>query len=140
MGHSQALAPTGGTHGEVCDEPCDWRTTGATGDGGSAVSGGSPLGGPGGPGDPEGNHPEHHCSDVVRDLYLFLDGEITEERRVTIAAHLEECSPCFEAFDFEAELRIVVAARSRAELPEEVRQRVLGVLRDPGLRRDASSS
>jgi mycothiol system anti-sigma-R factor len=101
------------------------------------VTGDNPVGPPGSAG---GAHPEHHCSDVVRDLYLFLDGEITEERRMTIAAHLEECSPCFEAFDFEAELRIVVAARSRAELPEEVRQRILASLRDPGLRRDAPSS
>ena len=104
------------------------------------MSGDNPVGGIGRTSGTDGIHPEHHCSDVVRDLYLFLDGEITEERRVTIAAHLEECSPCFEAFDFEAELRIVVAARSRAELPEEVRQRVLGALRDPGLRRDAPSS
>jgi mycothiol system anti-sigma-R factor len=64
----------------------------------------------------------------LRTLYYFLDGELTPERRVAIQHHLDECSPCLEAFDFEAELKIVVARCCRDQVPEGLRQRVADVL------------
>ena len=47
------------------------------------------------------------CEEALRTLYYFLDGELTPERRQAIQRHLDECSPCLEAFDFEAELKMV---------------------------------
>ena len=41
-----------------------------------------------------------------------------------IAHHLEGCNPCIEAFDFEAELRMVISARCREEVPESLRVRI----------------
>jgi anti-sigma factor (TIGR02949 family) len=74
-----------------------------------------------------------YCSDAVSSLYLFLDGELDEVRMTEIRAHLEACSPCFEAFDFEAELRIVIAARVREQsVPEDFRQRLLTMLESFG--------
>jgi len=49
------------------------------------------------------------CDEALRTLYYFLDGELTPARRQAIQRHLNECSPCLEAFDFEAELKLVVA-------------------------------
>ena len=68
------------------------------------------------------------CEEAIHTLYSFLDGELTVERRLEIQRHLEECSPCLEAFDFEAELKIVVARCCRDQVPEGLRQRIADVL------------
>ncbi|MCB1029755.1 MAG: mycothiol system anti-sigma-R factor [Acidimicrobiales bacterium] len=64
------------------------------------------------------------CNETLRELYLYLDEELTEEVRDHIARHLDECSPCLEAYDFEAELRIVVKSRCVDSVPEELRARI----------------
>jgi mycothiol system anti-sigma-R factor len=68
------------------------------------------------------------CEEALRTLYYFLDGELTPARRQAIQRHLNECSPCLEAFDFEAELKLVVARCCRDQVPEGLRQRVADVL------------
>ena len=69
------------------------------------------------------------CQEAVATLYSFLDGELTPERRETIRHHLDECSPCFEAFGFEAELKALVARKCRDEVPAPLRRRVAEALR-----------
>lgn len=78
---------------------------------------------------PPGSYDESpDCRQVIKTLYDYLDGELTEERRHVIQAHLEGCSPCLEAFDFEAELKAVIARRCREEVPEGLRRRVAQAL------------
>jgi mycothiol system anti-sigma-R factor len=69
-----------------------------------------------------GKDPE--CREALDRLYHFLDGELTEGRRLEIQEHLRTCMPCLEAFDFEAELKLLIARRCRDEVPEELRVRV----------------
>ncbi len=64
------------------------------------------------------------CSETARELHFFLDGEITEEKRARIQAHLDECPPCFKAFDFESELRTVVADKLKVDVPEDLASRI----------------
>ena len=64
------------------------------------------------------------CEEAIHTLYHFLDGELTDERRYEIQVHLEECSPCLEAFDFEAELKLIVARKCRDQVPDSLRERV----------------
>ena len=47
-------------------------------------------------------------------------------RRPTAAIqkHLDDCPPCFEAFDFEAELRIVIASKCKDQVPETLVMRI----------------
>ena len=73
---------------------------------------------------------EGECTEVVQELYTFIDGYITEERRVRIESHLNDCVGCFEAFDFEAELRIVVPHRCRDRVPDELKARIMQALGD----------
>jgi mycothiol system anti-sigma-R factor len=68
------------------------------------------------------------CEAALRTLYHFLDGELTPERRRAIQRHLDECSPCLQAFDFEAELKVLVARCCRDQVPERLRIRVAQVL------------
>ncbi len=70
------------------------------------------------------------CEEALRDLYQYLDGEITDERRADIRVHIEECGHCLEAFDFEAELRELVARTCRREAPESLRDRVAEAIRE----------
>ena len=72
------------------------------------------------------------CAESLKELYTFLDGELTIERRAHIQHHLEGCQNCYEAFDFEAELRIVVSTRCREEVPDQLRQRVADALKALG--------
>ena len=72
------------------------------------------------------------CRDAVHSLYHYMDGELTFERRELIRHHLDDCPPCGEAFDFEAELRIVVSTRCKDEVPEALRARVADALKKLG--------
>jgi mycothiol system anti-sigma-R factor len=68
------------------------------------------------------------CNDALHELYEFLDGELTEERRAHIEAHITNCSPCLEAFDFQAEIRQVIAHKCRDEAPPELMARIAAAL------------
>jgi mycothiol system anti-sigma-R factor len=93
-----------------------------------------PAGGPAGDhvsgaaGPPVGEHAD--CREALDRLYTFLDGELTESRRHDIQHHLDTCSPCLEAFDFEADLKLMVARHCRDEVPEQLRIRVAMALRE----------
>jgi mycothiol system anti-sigma-R factor len=64
------------------------------------------------------------CEKAVLRMYYFLDGEITVWRRWRISRHLRRCPPCANGFDFEIELRQIVATRCRDQIPAELRARI----------------
>lgn len=64
------------------------------------------------------------CNETLRELYLFLDGELTDSDREHIRQHLDDCSPCLAAFDFEAELRLVIRNRCVDQVPDSLRERI----------------
>lgn len=68
------------------------------------------------------------CQDALQTLYHYLDGELTPERRAAIQRHLTQCAPCLHAFDFESELKAVVARSCRDQVPESLRKRVADVI------------
>ncbi|MHB8681351.1 MAG: mycothiol system anti-sigma-R factor [Acidimicrobiales bacterium] len=70
------------------------------------------------------------CDETIERLYTYLDGELTEERRAAIKVHLDECSPCLDAYDFEAELRVVIASRCKDHVPESLMERIRRVIAD----------
>jgi mycothiol system anti-sigma-R factor len=77
-------------------------------------------------------HDKRECTEAVEVLYHFLDGELTTERRLLIQRHLDDCPPCLDAFDFEAELRLTIAQKCREHVPETLRLRVARVIRELG--------
>lgn len=79
------------------------------------------------------------CEEALAELYTFLDGELTEDRRGFIRQHLDDCNPCLEAFDFEAELRLVIKHRCTEEVPESLRARIAGQLAEMTRLTDPSS-
>jgi mycothiol system anti-sigma-R factor len=80
---------------------------------------------------------EVDCNETIERLYHYLDGALTDERRSEIKQHLDECAPCLGAFDFEVELRHVIANRCKDHVPDALRQRVHDALLEEE-RREAS--
>ncbi len=71
------------------------------------------------------------CGEVLAEVFLYLDGEITTERHDLIRDHLDECSPCLRKYGIEQEVRALVARSCGGDrAPQELRARVLGRLRE----------
>jgi mycothiol system anti-sigma-R factor len=51
------------------------------------------------------------CNETLREMEAFLDGELTDDAVTTLRGHLEGCPDCLEAFDFQAELKAVIAEK-----------------------------
>jgi mycothiol system anti-sigma-R factor len=68
------------------------------------------------------------CEDALTELYTFLDGELTAEKREHIRVHLDDCTPCLEHYDFEAELRMVISAKCKESVPQSLKDRIAATL------------
>jgi mycothiol system anti-sigma-R factor len=68
------------------------------------------------------------CEDSLHELYAYLDGELTDDRRQAIHRHLDECQPCAEPYDFEAELRAVIRRKCQEQVPESLVAKVRAAL------------
>ena len=75
------------------------------------------------------------CDETIERLYSYLDGELTEVRRVEIARHLDLCGPCVGAYGFETELRKVIAMRCKDRVPEALIKRVADALQNESAQR-----
>ena len=64
------------------------------------------------------------CEEALQTLYHYLDGELTEQRRVLISRHLDGCTTCLGAYDFEVELRQVIVSRVQDRVPDSLRMRI----------------
>ncbi|GAA0718924.1 mycothiol system anti-sigma-R factor [Dactylosporangium roseum] len=72
-----------------------------------------------------GDPHETDCNDVLAEVYLYLDLECSDDRRLMIREHLDECSPCLREFGIEQEVRALVARCCGSELaPAELKQRL----------------
>ncbi len=73
------------------------------------------------------------CETVVRQLWPYLDGAMSESQREHIVAHLEACVNCASHFDFaQAFLDAVARARPHLVPDARLRLRVLGALAAQG--------
>ena len=78
-----------------------------------------------------------NCEEAVHELYIYLDGELTEERREEIRIHLDYCGPCGGAAEFEAELRRVIANRCKDRVPQSLIDRVASTIEEESKHHDA---
>ncbi|HEY7594518.1 MAG TPA: mycothiol system anti-sigma-R factor [Actinophytocola sp.] len=68
---------------------------------------------------------ETDCSEVLAEVWLFLDHECDGQRRELLQKHLEECSPCLEQFGIEEHLKVLLARKCGGEhAPEALKQRL----------------
>lgn len=65
---------------------------------------------------------EADCSDVLADVYVFIDNECDEVQRDVIRHHLDECSPCLQRFGIEQEVKQLLAKKCGSEhAPDSLR-------------------
>jgi mycothiol system anti-sigma-R factor len=83
-----------------------------------------------------GNPHETDCSEVLDEVYLYLDLECGDDRRELIRTHLDECGPCLREYGIEREVKILVSRCCGGEVASvEFRQRLqarLNELMTPG--------
>lgn len=72
---------------------------------------------------------DHGCDELLGELSDFLHGEVTPEKQKHLREHLDECPPCLETADFQAQLRQIVAKRCFEEVPTDLQARVVAMLR-----------
>lgn len=73
------------------------------------------------------------CDAVMRQLWDYLDGELTPETEDAIRAHLAVCKRCHPQYSFEAAFqRALAAVRRTHSRPDALKARVLGLLRAEG--------
>ena len=69
--------------------------------------------------------PMADCEETLRELEVFLDGELTPEDIDHIRHHLEDCLDCLQVFDFHAELRTVIRTKCQEQqVPPGLMERV----------------
>ncbi len=69
------------------------------------------------------------CSDAVRQLWEYLDGELPDQDRAKVDEHLAACLRCCGEAEFADELRRFFASHGQDEaIPDAVRQRLLTTL------------
>ena len=76
-----------------------------------------------------GDGNEVDCNAVVEELYTFLDGELTDGRRVQIEQHFTGCTDCHEVVEFHASLKMTISEKCRESVPDSLRLRISEALR-----------
>ena len=73
------------------------------------------------------------CGSALRELWDFLDGEMTPERIEAMRRHVERCSRCFPHYDFEkAFLDALSTTRPDCRAPESLRCKLEAALKEAG--------
>lgn len=68
---------------------------------------------------------ETDCSEVLAEVWLFLDHECDAERRRLLEHHLDECSPCLSRYGIEEQLKQLLARKCGGDhAPEGLRDRL----------------
>lgn len=71
------------------------------------------------------------CLETLRELQTFLDHELSADTVTHIRAHLDGCVDCQQAYEFHAELRLVVRSKCLSdELPDGLATRLRSCLGD----------
>lgn len=74
--------------------------------------------------DPCADPSSGECEEALRELYHYLDGQLTIERRTVIKTHIDFCGHCLSTYEFEFELRQVVSKRCSDQVPDALKARI----------------
>jgi mycothiol system anti-sigma-R factor len=65
------------------------------------------------------------CREVLAEVYVYLDLECADDRRLRIRQHLDGCSPCLREYGIEREVKELVArCCGNEKAPVELRERL----------------
>lgn len=70
---------------------------------------------------------ETDCSEVLDHLYEYLDREMPDDDCEKFKEHFDECSPCFEKYGLEQEVKkLVKRCCGHDDVPTDLRSKVMG--------------
>ena len=72
------------------------------------------------------------CYRATKQVYLYLDNEMSRYRYWKVKRHLRNCPPCCSKFDFEAEFKLMVRTKSQDPAPTELIDRLRTFLQEHG--------
>jgi anti-sigma factor (TIGR02949 family) len=79
------------------------------------------------------SHDMLDCDAVMRQLWDYLDGELTPDREAAVREHLSVCKRCYPQYNFEqAFVKALSASRRKHSRPDAIKARVLAALRAEG--------
>ena len=82
-------------------------------------------------GDPCADPAHGDCTEVLDQVYVYLDGEIDAEAMTQIRHHLDECSPCLRQYGLQQEVKALIARACGCEhAPDAMRDRLLARLHE----------
>jgi mycothiol system anti-sigma-R factor len=70
------------------------------------------------------------CSDVIHQMFVFIDNELDQATCGDIQQHLDECGPCLAKYNLERTVKALVARSCSEHAPEELREKVLLRIRE----------
>ena len=72
-----------------------------------------------------GNHHDTDCSEVLAEVWLFLDHECDDRRRRLLEQHLDECGPCLAEYGLDEKLKQLLATKCGGEhAPDGLKERL----------------
>jgi mycothiol system anti-sigma-R factor len=85
-----------------------------------------------------GDPHETDCSEVLAELWLFLDNECNDERRKLLQRHLDECGPCLAELGLDQHLKALLARKCRGDhAPDALKQRLRESIKEIMIRQAA---
>jgi anti-sigma factor (TIGR02949 family) len=71
------------------------------------------------------SHGSVGCAEVIRQVWLLLDGECGPDTREQLRQHLEACPGCFKHYGLEERIKALIATKCKGEkAPEGLRERL----------------
>jgi mycothiol system anti-sigma-R factor len=72
-----------------------------------------------------GDHHDTDCSEVLAEVWLFLDNECDGERRALLSRHLDECAPCLSEYGIDEKLKKLLSRKCGGDVaPEGLKDRL----------------
>ena len=74
-----------------------------------------------------------HCRETLREIELYLDGELDPAIESLVQHHLSGCNPCTEKTEFRQHLKDLIQSKcAERDLPDGLWQKVQALIDAPG--------
>ena len=67
---------------------------------------------------------ETDCSEVLAEVWLFLDHECDQSRRRLLERHLDECQPCLAEYGLDEKLKKLLSTKCSEHAPPALKDRL----------------
>ena len=64
------------------------------------------------------------CADFLDRIVYLLDNELDAAEVSIVKIHLDECAPCFERYDVQRTIKMIVARAGTEAAPDALREKV----------------